>query len=144
MSESANKDAEWWEDLYPAINVQRISLEWVNWNCGELWSALSVLDAASDVLFPALETVAIHTEDVTTSPETRTDFASAAATLIDMLHTRKDRQVPLRNLFVDEKIKHWSFWSLVAEITPITFFTPESNGASPPVRRRGESTVRPL
>lgn len=114
---------DWWKHLLPATGVHTLSLEWSIYCCDNLWNAMSVPMASSDVLFPVLETVVIHEDGI--SIDSDSNFARVAGIFIDMLHTRKDRQVPVHNILVDEKLKHWSIWSLVAEVTPVTFFTSE-------------------
>lgn len=120
-----NPGRDLWKQLLSATNVQNVSVEWTDSYCDDVWDAMSVPMPTSDVLFPLLETIVIHDEGPSLELFKR-NYSRVAATLIDMLHTRNDRRVPVHKIFVDEKLRHWSFWSLVAEITPVTFFTPQS------------------
>ncbi|VDC00683.1 unnamed protein product [Peniophora sp. CBMAI 1063] len=114
----------WWSNFLLATGIQRVSLEWSNWYCNDLWEAMTPSTDDSIVLFPALETIVIHDEDFPIRIQFESRLARATGTLIDMLHTRKDRQVPVGSILVDDRMKSWAIWSLVAEVTPVKFFVP--------------------
>ncbi|VDB83207.1 unnamed protein product [Peniophora sp. CBMAI 1063] len=124
FEDSVTTPPEWLSSFVVARNVEGISIHY--------YDALTIFDALSEaswgtmgsMLFPRLSTLALHAYSYQRhSKEKLANMrTSLDVLLLDLLHVRKEKGVPIETLWVSRAFAGWDVWGRAAELAHVRFF----------------------